>query len=111
MPCAFPVGTTPTILAPWLQRLPSCRLPSNAAWVIGGGLVLTRIVLLAHWASDVGRRSSGRRDNGTTTEAADRLRTMITVCFRDRSAEHCPADESETSRKTVNRGRSPSVCR
>ena len=25
----------------------------NAAWAIGGGLVLTRIALLAHWASDV----------------------------------------------------------
>ena len=25
----------------------------NAVWSIGAGLVLTRIVLLAHWASDV----------------------------------------------------------
>jgi hypothetical protein len=25
----------------------------NAVWAIGGGLVLTRIVLLAHWTSDV----------------------------------------------------------
>jgi undecaprenyl-diphosphatase len=25
----------------------------NAVWALGGGLVLTRIVLLAHWASDV----------------------------------------------------------
>jgi undecaprenyl-diphosphatase len=25
----------------------------NAVWAVGGGLVLTRIVLLAHWASDV----------------------------------------------------------
>jgi hypothetical protein len=41
------------------------------------------------------RRSSGRRDNGTTTEAADRLRTTITLCFRHRSAEHRPADESQ----------------
>jgi hypothetical protein len=44
------------------------------------------------------RRSSGRRDNGTTTEAADRLRTTITLCFRHRSAEHRPADQSESSR-------------
>jgi undecaprenyl-diphosphatase len=26
----------------------------NAVWAVGLGLVLTRIVLLAHWASDVG---------------------------------------------------------
>ena len=25
----------------------------NAIWAVGGGLVLTRIVLLAHWTSDV----------------------------------------------------------
>jgi membrane-associated phospholipid phosphatase len=25
----------------------------NAVWALGGGLVLTRIVLLAHWTSDV----------------------------------------------------------
>jgi membrane-associated phospholipid phosphatase len=25
----------------------------NAGWTVGGGLVLTRIVLLAHWTSDV----------------------------------------------------------
>jgi membrane-associated phospholipid phosphatase len=25
----------------------------NAAWAVGAGLVLTRVVLLAHWASDV----------------------------------------------------------
>ena len=25
----------------------------NAIWAVGGGLVLTRIVLLAHWKSDV----------------------------------------------------------
>jgi membrane-associated phospholipid phosphatase len=25
----------------------------NTVWVIGGGLVLTRSVLLAHWTSDV----------------------------------------------------------
>ena len=39
---AFPSGHA---VHPTAQR--------NAAWVIGGGLVLTRIVLLAHWASDV----------------------------------------------------------
>ena len=36
-----------------------------------GGLVLTRIVLLA--LGERRRRSSDRRDNGTTTEAADRF--------------------------------------
>jgi membrane-associated phospholipid phosphatase len=25
----------------------------NAVWAVGGGLVVTRIVLLAHWTSDV----------------------------------------------------------
>jgi len=29
------------------------RSQRNVVWAVGGGLVLTRIVLLAHWASDV----------------------------------------------------------
>jgi membrane-associated phospholipid phosphatase len=50
---AFPSGhavhigalaSAATVLSP-VQR--------NAVWAVGGGLVLTRIVLLAHWASDV----------------------------------------------------------
>ena len=35
-----------------------------------------------------------QRDNGTTTEAADRLRTTMTLYFRHQSAEQRPADES-----------------
>jgi len=34
----------------------ACRLPKrkrNIAWLVGAGLVATRIILLAHWASDV----------------------------------------------------------
>lgn len=38
------LGSAATVLPP-AQR--------NAVWAVGGALVLTRIVLLAHWASDV----------------------------------------------------------
>jgi membrane-associated phospholipid phosphatase len=50
---AFPSGhavhigalaSAATVLPPALR---------NTVWVIGGGLVLTRIVLLAHWTSDI----------------------------------------------------------
>jgi membrane-associated phospholipid phosphatase len=50
---AFPSGhavhvgalaSAATVLAPAQRHL---------VWAVGGGLVLTRIVLLAHWASDV----------------------------------------------------------
>jgi undecaprenyl-diphosphatase len=38
-------------LASAASRLP--RRQRNAAWLIGAGLVATRIILLAHWTSDV----------------------------------------------------------
>jgi PAP2 superfamily len=50
---AFPSGHAVHIgaLASAATVLPSGQ--RNAVWAIGGGLVLTRIVLLAHWTSDV----------------------------------------------------------
>jgi undecaprenyl-diphosphatase len=38
-------------LASAASRLPPQQ--RNLAWSVGAGLVLTRVVLLAHWASDV----------------------------------------------------------
>ncbi|MCA1453538.1 phosphatase PAP2 family protein [Bradyrhizobium sp. BRP22] len=38
------IASAATVLAPAKR---------NAVWAIGGGLVLTRVVLLAHWMSDV----------------------------------------------------------
>jgi membrane-associated phospholipid phosphatase len=50
---AFPSGHAVHIgaLASAATVLPSDQ--RNAVWAVGGGLVLTRIVLLAHWTSDV----------------------------------------------------------
>ena len=50
---AFPSGHAVHIgaLASAATVLPSAQ--RNAVWAVGGALVLTRIVLLAHWASDV----------------------------------------------------------
>jgi undecaprenyl-diphosphatase len=50
---AFPSGHAAHIgaLASAASTLPAKQ--RNAVWSIGAGLVLTRIVLLAHWASDV----------------------------------------------------------
>jgi hypothetical protein len=50
---AFPSGHAVHIgaLASAASALP--RKKRNAVWAVGGGLVLTRVVLLAHWASDV----------------------------------------------------------
>jgi PAP2 superfamily protein len=50
---AFPSGHAVHIgaLASAANRLPAPQ--RNVVWSIGAGLVLTRIVLLAHWASDV----------------------------------------------------------
>jgi undecaprenyl-diphosphatase len=50
---AFPSGHAVHIgaLASAATGLPPAQ--RNAVWAVGGGLVLTRIVLLAHWTSDV----------------------------------------------------------
>jgi undecaprenyl-diphosphatase len=50
---AFPSGHAVHIgaLASAASTLPAKQ--RNLVWTIGTGLVLTRIVLLAHWASDV----------------------------------------------------------
>ena len=50
---AFPSGHAIHVgaLASAATALPPAK--RNLLWAIGGGLVLTRIVLLAHWASDV----------------------------------------------------------
>jgi membrane-associated phospholipid phosphatase len=50
---AFPSGHAVHIgaLASAATVLPPAQ--RNAVWAVGGGLVLTRIVLLAHWTSDV----------------------------------------------------------
>jgi membrane-associated phospholipid phosphatase len=50
---AFPSGHAVHIgaLASAASELPSAQ--RRAAWLIGFGLVMTRIVLLAHWTSDV----------------------------------------------------------
>ncbi len=50
---AFPSGHAVHIgaLASAATVLPAGQ--RNAVWAVGGGLVLTRIVLLAHWACDV----------------------------------------------------------
>jgi membrane-associated phospholipid phosphatase len=50
---AFPSGHAVHIgaLASAASRLPPSQ--RNVVWAVGAGLVLTRVVLLAHWASDV----------------------------------------------------------
>jgi membrane-associated phospholipid phosphatase len=50
---AFPSGHAVHIgaLASAASRLPAEQ--RNLAWAVGAGLVLTRVVLLAHWVSDV----------------------------------------------------------
>jgi PAP2 superfamily protein len=50
---AFPSGHAVHIgaLASAATELPAKQ--RNLVWISGGGLVLTRVVLLAHWASDV----------------------------------------------------------
>jgi membrane-associated phospholipid phosphatase len=50
---AFPSGHAVHVgaLASAASRLP--RRQRNIAWLVGAGLVATRIILLAHWASDV----------------------------------------------------------
>lgn len=50
---AFPSGHAVHVgaLASAASRLP--RRQRNAIWLTGAGLVTTRVVLLAHWASDV----------------------------------------------------------
>jgi membrane-associated phospholipid phosphatase len=50
---AFPSGHAVHVgaLASAATVLPPTQ--RNAVWAIGGGLVLTRVVVLAHWASDV----------------------------------------------------------
>jgi membrane-associated phospholipid phosphatase len=50
---AFPSGHAVHVgaLASAAAGLPPAQ--RNAVWAVGGGLVLTRIVLLAHWTSDV----------------------------------------------------------
>lgn len=50
---AFPSGHAVHIgaLASAATGLPPAQ--RNAVWAVGGGLVVTRIVLLAHWTSDV----------------------------------------------------------
>lgn len=50
---AFPSGHAVHVgaLASAATRLP--RPQRNAIWLLGGGLVATRILLLAHWSSDV----------------------------------------------------------
>jgi membrane-associated phospholipid phosphatase len=50
---AFPSGHAVHVgaLASAASRLP--RPQRNAVWLLGGGLVATRILLLAHWTSDV----------------------------------------------------------
>ena len=50
---AFPSGHAVHVgaLASAASALPPAQ--RNAIWAVGGGLVLTRIVLLAHWTSDV----------------------------------------------------------
>jgi membrane-associated phospholipid phosphatase len=50
---AFPSGHAVHVgaLASAASKLP--RRQRNIAWLVGGGLVATRIILLAHWTSDV----------------------------------------------------------
>jgi membrane-associated phospholipid phosphatase len=50
---AFPSGHAVHVgaLASAASRLP--RRQRNIAWLVGAGLVVTRIILLAHWTSDV----------------------------------------------------------
>ncbi len=45
----------------------------NLVWSIGAGLVLTRIVLLAHWASDVAARTRRRSVDRTAIAPSHRL--------------------------------------
>jgi undecaprenyl-diphosphatase len=50
---AFPSGHAVHVgaLASAASQLP--KTPRNAIWLVGAGLVATRVILLAHWTSDV----------------------------------------------------------
>jgi hypothetical protein len=78
---AFPSGHAVHIgaLASAATGLPSAQ--RNAVWAVGAGLVMTRIVLLAHWtrtSSRPGRRSSGR----TPAPVRDWIRTALSEIVR-----------------------------
>jgi hypothetical protein len=78
---AFPSGHAVHVgaLASAASTLPA--RPRNAVWSIGAGLVLTRIVVLAHWASDV---AAGLAIGAVT----ERLLRLLTGYGRD---QHCAA--------------------
>jgi hypothetical protein len=66
---------TPSMSGRWLPR-PASFLPTSAIWAAGAGLVLTRVVMLAHWASDVAAGLA----SGALTE---RLLRFVTGYDRD----------------------------
>jgi len=73
---AFPSGHAVHVgaLASAASKLP--RRQRNIAWLVGGGLVATRIILLAHWTSDV---LAGLAIGALT----ERLLRRFTGCGRD----------------------------
>jgi membrane-associated phospholipid phosphatase len=79
---AFPSGHAVHIgaLASAATVLPPAR--RNACWAIGGGPVLTRIVVLAHWTSDVVAGLGGRSGFGMLAAACDWLRTTLSEIAR-----------------------------
>lgn len=50
---AFPSGHALHVGALASAASQLSRTPRNAVWLVGAGLVATRVVLLAHWTSDV----------------------------------------------------------
>jgi hypothetical protein len=74
---AFPSGHAVHISA-WASA--ATRLPPaqrNAVWAVGGGLVLTRIVLLASLDQRRRRRPGGGSGGGTPAKARDWIRTAL----------------------------------
>jgi membrane-associated phospholipid phosphatase len=98
---AFPSGHAVHVgaLASAASILPD--RPRNLLWALAAGLVLTRIVLLAHWASDV---AAGLAIGVT----AERLLRLVTGYGRDRPrlSEGCPANPHTPGRSVLHSSRS-----
>jgi membrane-associated phospholipid phosphatase len=91
---AFPSGHAVHIgaLASAASRLPAKQ--RNFVWSVGAGLVLTRVVLLAHWASDVVIGLAV----GALTE---RILRPLTGYGRARGREKNPVLTDQLSRRTA----------
>ena len=89
---AFPSGHAVHVgaLASAASRLP--RRQRDAIWLLGGGLVATRILLLAHWTSDV---LVGLAIGTVTERSLRKLTGYGRAVDRKRSAGPCEATHHE----------------